>query len=84
MGSARLSVRVDAKIRRKLDALVRTSGRSESEVVRLALESLTVHEPAALSCYDVALAAGLIGAAKRLPRDLSTNPKHMEGMGADV
>jgi hypothetical protein len=33
------------------------------------------------SCRDLAERLGLIGAAKGMPADLSTNPEHMEGFG---
>jgi predicted DNA-binding antitoxin AbrB/MazE fold protein len=33
------------------------------------------------SCYDVAARAGIIGAIKGGPSDLSTNPKYLEGFG---
>ncbi len=34
------------------------------------------------SCYDLAAKAGLIGAVKDAPSDLSTNPAHFDGFGA--
>lgn len=33
------------------------------------------------SCYDLALRAGMIGALKDAPRDLSTTPDHFQGFG---
>jgi len=35
------------------------------------------------SAYDIAKRLGIIGSAKGLPADLSTNPEHMEGFGRD-
>ena len=54
---------------------------NKSALVRAALER-ELSAPAAQgkeSCYD--LARDLAGSVKRLPRDLATNPKHMEGFG---
>ena len=35
------------------------------------------------TCLDIAKRLGILGSAKGLPADLSTNPKHMEGFGRD-
>lgn len=53
-----------------------------NEVVREALESCLQPEADEPSAYDVAKRAGLIGCAKPLPEDLSTNPKHLAGFVA--
>ena len=45
-----------------------------SDVRRSTAESVT-------SCYDLALRAGMIGALKDAPFDLSTNPDHFQGFG---
>ena len=37
---------------------------------------------AAVTCYDLAQRAGMIGALKDGPSDLSTNPQHFEGFGS--
>jgi hypothetical protein len=31
--------------------------------------------------YELAEAAGIVGGAHTLPKDLSTNPRHMKGFG---
>jgi hypothetical protein len=51
--------------------------RSESAVVREALERYLVAQPSHVSACDLANRAGLIGCAKGLPKDLSTNPKYL-------
>lgn len=33
------------------------------------------------NAFDLARRLGIVGSAKGLPRDLSTNPKHIEGFG---
>jgi hypothetical protein len=55
--------------------------KSESAVVREALERYLVGQPPHLSAYDLANRAGLIGCAKGLPKDLSANPKYLRGLG---
>lgn len=53
----------------------------KSAVVRESLEATLRRRPSgrARSCFD--LARDLAGSVKGLPRDLATNPKHMEGFG---
>ena len=55
--------------------------KSESVVVREALEKHLAEEPKNVSAYDLALQIGAIGCAKNLPPNLSTNKKYMEGFG---
>ena len=54
---------------------------TRSALVRESLEKALRPRSAAgiRSCYD--LARDLAGALKGLPKDLATNPKHMEGFG---
>jgi len=54
---------------------------SMSALVRESVEATLRHRSrrGAASCYD--LARDLAGTVKGLPRDLATNPKHMEGFG---
>ena len=54
---------------------------SKTELIRTALEK-ELKEPQdskEVSCYD--LARDLAGSIKRLPKDIATNPKYMEGFG---
>lgn len=81
MTDSRISVRLDAETRRRLKAELEASGRSESDLVRAALAAYLHKHPAAPSCLELASQQGLIGCAGRLPRDLSTNPKHRRGFG---
>jgi predicted DNA-binding protein len=83
MSNRRLSIRISPELQKQLAAFVRKSGRSESEVVREALEEYCQKETKKLTAYDVFKRAGLIGCSKGLPSDLSTNPKYMEGFGRD-
>jgi predicted DNA-binding antitoxin AbrB/MazE fold protein len=47
----------------------------------LADESIPAVESSRESCYDLAHRLGLIGLLPNLPSDLSTNPRHFDGMG---
>ena len=83
MSSRRLSIRLSQELEKQLASIVRTTGQTESEVVRAALQDYYEKHAAKPSAYDLFKAAGLIGCAKNLPADLSTNPKYMEGFGRD-
>ena len=78
MNSERLTVRISSDLRDQVRQRAKATGTDESEVVRLALEQY-VKPP--MSAYEAFKRAGLIGIAKGLPKDLSTNKKHMEGFG---
>ncbi|MBI3466249.1 MAG: CopG family transcriptional regulator [Planctomycetes bacterium] len=83
MSSQRLSVRIPEGLQGDLESLARSTGKSESELVREAIEEYCRKHRGGPSCYDLALKAGLIGCAKDLPADLSTNPQHMDGFGRE-
>ena len=76
----RINVRVDRRLKQELEAEAREKGVSPSDIVRQALEEhLRRHAPE--TCLDIAQRIGILGSAKGLPADLSTNPEHMEGFG---
>ena len=79
----RISVRVDERLKKELEAEAREKGVRPSEIVRQALEEHVRRRTPRESAYDLAKRLGIIGAAKGLPADLSTNPEHMEGFGRD-
>lgn len=81
MSDQRLSIRIPENLRNDLETVARTTGKSESEIVRDALEEFCAKHVSGPSCYDLAEQAGLIGCATNLPRDLSTGKQHMEGFG---
>lgn len=83
MAAGRITIRVDKTIQERLETIARATGRTESELVREAIEEYLSHQPPIRTCFDVAKKAGVIGCVKGGPRDLSTNPKHMEGFGRD-
>ena len=81
MATKRISIRIPTNLGQKLRMRSRLRGQSESEVVREALESFLDTSKPEHTAYDVALKMGIIGIAKGLPKDLSTNPRYMEGFG---
>jgi predicted DNA-binding protein len=81
MKNQRITVRLSQETRSRLRAVGRRSGKRESDLIRNAVESKLSAEESALTAYDRAKNAGLIGMVKGTIRDLSTNPKHFEGFG---
>ena len=83
MADHRISVRIPEHLGERLRQKSQLKGAAESELVREALESYLTKQVGAVSAYEAAVAAGVIGCAKRsgMPKDLSTNPKHFEGFG---
>ncbi|MBI1904579.1 MAG: CopG family transcriptional regulator [Planctomycetia bacterium] len=82
MSTGRITLRVDEVLQEKLGTLAQAAGKSESQIVREALEDyLSRHT--VVTCYDVAKKAGIIGCVKGGPKDMSTNRKYMEGFGRD-
>lgn len=79
----RISFRVDPGLKQQLEAEAKAEGVSPSDLVREALRELLRRRKPRESCYDLAKRLGIIGSAKGLPSDLSTNPAHMEGFGLD-
>jgi hypothetical protein len=77
----RISVRVDKRLKQELESEAREKGVQPSVVVRQALEEHMRSRTRHPNCRDLAQQLGLIGPAKGLPADLSTNPKHMKGFG---
>ena len=79
----RINVRVESRLKQQLEAIARAKGVSPSQIVRQAIEEHLRQQKPVESCYDLAKRLGIIGCAKGLPSDLSTNPKYMEGFGRD-
>ena len=79
MASSRLTVRIPEALTTRLRAHSRSSGATESRLVREALERYLSHS--ARSAYDLAKEAGILGIVRNLPKDLSTNPRHFDGFG---
>ena len=81
MATDRISIRINPQLRRGLQEQASLNGKKESDVVREALESYLVDRGDPVTCYDLASQAGLIGAARNAPRNLSTQRKHFRGFG---
>jgi predicted DNA-binding protein len=81
MSSSRITVRVPEALTSRLRSRSRAKGTTESELVREALESYLGSESSHHTAYELAEAAGIIATARKLPKDLSTNPRHMKGFG---
>jgi predicted DNA-binding protein len=81
MSTQRITIRVPQTLGEKLRNRSRAKGQTESELVREALESYLGQQPDKRAAYELAEEAGVIGCAKRAPKDLSTNPRHFEGFG---
>lgn len=81
MKDCRISVRLAPELRRRLKNAARRSGQRESELIRGAVERQLAAEDEALTAYDHARDAGLLGAVRGAPRDLSTSRKHFDGFG---
>ena len=82
MNDYRITIRLPAELRRRLKDAAHRSGTRESDIVRGAVEKQLMAEEDALTAYERAKKAGLIGAVREASRDLSTNPKHFDGFGA--
>ena len=80
--SSRLSIRISPKLRRELQRRASAKQNRESQVVRQALEEYISSHGAPETCYELARRAGLIGAIKDAPRDLSTGRKRFTGFGS--
>lgn len=77
----KVSVRIDEEQKKKLEAEARASGQRESDIVRAALEQYFAGRSRQESCLDVARRIGIIGHAKGLAPDLSTEKDHFAGFG---
>ncbi len=75
MTEARINARLDASAVRKLEALKRRTGRSTSEIIRVALDQLFEKGfPSPAGAEAILRASGFVACAKG-PEDLSTDYK---------
>lgn len=81
MKDCRITVRLAPELRRRLRNTARRTGQRESDLIRGAVERQLAAEDEALTAYDHARNAGLIGAARGAARDLSTSQRHFDGFG---
>ena len=81
MSSQRITIRISESLVKRLKRHASIGRRSESALVREALETYLGEARTSSSAYDLARDAGLIGCVRGEPTDLSTNRKHLEGFG---
>jgi len=81
MKDYRITVRFPGDLRRRLKQAAHSRGTRESDLVRGAVERQLADEDRAVTAYQRAAQAGLIGIVRPARKDLSTNPKHFEGFG---
>lgn len=76
-----ISLKLSDSLLKQLTREAKAKGVTKSQIVRESIEKALYRQPPPddASCYD--LARDLAGVVKGLPRDLATNPKHMEGFG---
>jgi predicted transcriptional regulator len=72
-----MSIKLPKTLSSKVARLAKRRNVSRTDVVRDALEAYTAQE----GVSPAGAAADLRGCLKGLPRDLSTNPKHLKGYG---
>lgn len=80
---SRLSIRIPDDLQNELGQVASATGKSESQIVREALEEYCRKHGARPTSYDLAQSAGIIGIAQGLPEDLSTADSHMTGFGRE-
>lgn len=78
-----ITCKISENLNAEIGAVAQKRGVSKSVVVREAIEANLAEQKkrAGLSAYDAM--KGACGIMKRGPRDLATNPSHMEGFGRD-
>ena len=77
----RINVRVDDRLKHQVEAEAREKGVRLSDVVREALEEHMRQRSPRPNARQLARELGMLGSTPGLPKDLSTNPKHMDGFG---
>ena len=71
--------RLDNEERAALESLKRATGQTESQLVRRGLQLVVAEQRQEPSALD--LAGKSVGRFRKGPRDLSSNPKHLNGFG---
>ncbi len=76
-----ISLKLPGELLELLEKEARSRRTTKSALIRESLEKALIGRPTGdkASCYE--LASDLAGSVKGLPRDLATNPKHLEGFG---
>ena len=74
-----IHARLGVEERAALEKLKAETGRTESDLVRRGLQLVAQEERRRRSALD--LAGSSVGRFKKGPRDLSANPRHLDGFG---
>jgi hypothetical protein len=77
----RINVRVESRLKKELEAEAREKGVRPSDIVRQVLEQHLRGRTAKPNALELAERLGILGSARGLPADLSTNREHMKGFG---
>lgn len=72
-----MSIKLPKSLSAKVARLAKSQNVSKTEVVREALEAYTAQR----ATSPASAVSDLKGCLKGLPKDLSTNPKHLKGYG---
>jgi len=81
MPASRITITLDSSLHCQVTSAARADGKSVSAFVRELIEQRLRSVAGEENCFDLAVRMGIIGAAKGLPRDLSTNRRHFRGFG---
>ena len=76
-----ITCKIPEKLNAELEAIARRRRTSKSVILREALESKTKASTRSSKPTAHDLVKHLCGTLRGLPKDLSTNPKYMEGFG---
>jgi predicted DNA-binding protein len=83
MSSNRITVRMPDALTKRLKKVCASKGKTESHVIREALERHLGQSCDERSAYDMADEAELIGCLRRAPKYLSTHPGYFAGFGKE-
>ncbi|MGH9509434.1 MAG: ribbon-helix-helix domain-containing protein [Terriglobales bacterium] len=81
MATDRITIRLSRKLMRQVEEKAAAGKKKVSSVVREALAEHCASPEEGPTAHDLAKKLGLLGAAKGLPSDLSTNKKYFRGFG---
>jgi len=79
----RISIQVDERLKSELEAEAKEKGVRPSDLVRQVLERHLRGRTPRPNARELAERLGILGSARGLPADLSTNLEHMEGFGRE-
>lgn len=81
MKEERITVRLNEDEYSLLHSYSQQENKTESEIVRAALEIYFKEVLSQRSCYELACTLKIIGVTKKLPSDLSFNKDYLKGFG---